>query len=90
LQKQAKVYKLLFGCYPVLIQTDKIYATNDNRKWYAQNKIRLEENMGISGAACLGFYFQRLVGFNSNLIRSDHTTGKLHDIDFPKMDFSSF
>ena len=41
LQKQAEAYKLLFGCYPALIQADKIYATNDNRKWCAQNKIRL-------------------------------------------------
>lgn len=38
---QAKAYKMLFGYYPELIQADKIYATNKNRKWCTQNNIRL-------------------------------------------------
>lgn len=41
LQKQAEAYRLLFGCYPELIQADKIYATNENRRWCAENNIRL-------------------------------------------------
>jgi hypothetical protein len=32
---------MLFGYYPELIQADKIYATNDNRKWGSENSIRL-------------------------------------------------
>lgn len=41
LQKQAETYKLLFGYYPELIQADKIYATNANRKWCKERNIRL-------------------------------------------------
>lgn len=41
LQKQAEAYKLLFGHYPELIQADKIYATNENRAWCKERKIRL-------------------------------------------------
>ena len=41
LVKQAQAYKALFGYYPELIQADKIYATNANRKWCKENKIRL-------------------------------------------------
>ena len=41
LVKQAQAYKLLFGYYPELIQADKIYATNYNRKWCKENGIRL-------------------------------------------------
>ena len=41
LQKQAEAYKLLFGHYPELIQADKIYATNENRKWCKDRHIRL-------------------------------------------------
>ena len=41
LKQQAKAYQTLFGYYPELIQADKIYATNENRKWCKQNNIRL-------------------------------------------------
>lgn len=41
LVKQAEAYKALFGYYPELIQADKIYATNHNRKWCKENGIRL-------------------------------------------------
>lgn len=41
LKAQAEAYKLLFGYYPELIQADKIYATNSNRKWCSENNIRL-------------------------------------------------
>ena len=41
LQRQAEAYKAIFGYYPELIQADKIYATNQNRKWCKQNNIRL-------------------------------------------------
>jgi len=41
LKKQAEAYKLLFGHYPELIQADKIYATNENRKWCKENGIRI-------------------------------------------------
>lgn len=41
LQKQAETYKLIFGHYPELIQADKIYATNENRKWCRERNIRL-------------------------------------------------
>lgn len=41
LKRQAESYKAIFGCYPELIQADKIYATNENRKWCKQNNIRL-------------------------------------------------
>lgn len=37
----AKAYKELFGYYPELIQIDKIYGTNENRKWCKANDIRL-------------------------------------------------
>jgi len=37
----AKAYKELFGYYPELIQIDKIYGTNENRKWCKANNIRL-------------------------------------------------
>ena len=39
--KQAGAYKVLFGHYPELIQADKIYATNLNRKWCKENGVRL-------------------------------------------------
>lgn len=39
--KQAQAYKVLFGHYPELIQADKIYATNHNRKWCKENGVRL-------------------------------------------------
>ena len=39
--KQAEAYKVLFGHYPGLIQADKIYATNLNRKWCKENGVRL-------------------------------------------------
>lgn len=38
---QAQTYKELYGYYPELIQIDKIYATNKNRKWCKENGIRL-------------------------------------------------
>lgn len=41
LKAQAGAYKMLFGYYPELIQADKIYATNDNRKWCNENGIQL-------------------------------------------------
>ena len=41
LPKQAESYKALFGYYPELIQADKIYATNENRKWCKERDIRL-------------------------------------------------
>ena len=41
LVNQAEAYKALFGYYPELIQADKIYATNENRKWCAGRNIRL-------------------------------------------------
>jgi len=41
LKAQAEAYRLLFGYYPELIQADKIYATNENRKWCSENGIRL-------------------------------------------------
>ncbi|MCP4458803.1 MAG: transposase [Cytophagales bacterium] len=39
--KQAEAYKVLFGHFPELIQADKIYATNHNRSWCKENRIRL-------------------------------------------------
>jgi len=38
---QAQAYKSLYGYYPELIQVDKIYGTNQNRKWCNENNIRL-------------------------------------------------
>lgn len=38
---QANAYRALFGHWPELIQADKIYATNANRKWCRENGIRL-------------------------------------------------
>lgn len=37
----AKSYKKSKGCYPELIQVDRIYGTNKNRKWYAERNIRM-------------------------------------------------
>lgn len=36
-----QAYKELYGYYPELVQVDKIYGTNANRKWCTQNKIRM-------------------------------------------------
>lgn len=41
LQDQAETYRLLIGHYPELIQCDKIYHTNDNRKWCSKRDIRM-------------------------------------------------
>jgi len=38
---QAENYKKILGYYPELIQADKIYATNKNRKWCKEKGIRL-------------------------------------------------
>lgn len=38
---QANAYKALYGYYPELIQVDKIYGTNQNRKWCKQHGIRM-------------------------------------------------
>lgn len=37
----AKAYKELYGYYPELIQVDKIYGSNKNRKWCSKNGIRM-------------------------------------------------
>lgn len=37
----AESYKKLKGHYPELIQVDKIYGTNKNRKWCSQRNIRM-------------------------------------------------
>ena len=37
--KQAESYKKLSGYYPELNQADKLYATNDNRKWSTKRNI---------------------------------------------------
>lgn len=36
-----KAYKALYGYYPELVQVDKIYGTNKNRKWCNQRNIRM-------------------------------------------------
>ena len=36
---QVETYKRLYGYYPELVQIDKIYATNKNRKWCAEKGI---------------------------------------------------
>jgi len=41
LQDQAETYRLLTGRYPELIQCDKIYHTNANRKWCRKRGIRM-------------------------------------------------
>ncbi len=41
LKGQAKAYRALFGHWPGLIQADKIYATNEKRKWCPEKGIRL-------------------------------------------------
>src|SRR5699024_10252679 len=41
LADQAEAYRLLTGHYPELIQCDKIYHTNDNRKWCSERDIRM-------------------------------------------------
>jgi len=38
---QAEAYKSLYGYYPELIQADKIYGTNANRKWCKERNIRI-------------------------------------------------
>ena len=38
---QATAYKSLYGYYPELIQVDKIYGTNQNRKWCKERGIRM-------------------------------------------------
>jgi hypothetical protein len=38
---QATAYKALYGYYPELIQVDKIYGTNQNRKWCKEHGIRM-------------------------------------------------
>jgi hypothetical protein len=41
LKQQAENYKTLLGYYPEIIMADKLYATNVNRKWCKENRIRL-------------------------------------------------
>jgi DNA-directed RNA polymerase subunit E'/Rpb7 len=41
LKRQAEAYKAIFGHYPELIQADKIYTTNENRKWCRLKNIRI-------------------------------------------------
>lgn len=41
LQGQAETYRLLTGRYPELIQCDKIYHTNANRRWCGKRGIRM-------------------------------------------------
>lgn len=41
LQDQAETYRLLTGHYPELIQCDKIYHTNANRRWCSRRNIRM-------------------------------------------------
>lgn len=41
LTMQAEAYRSLYGYYPELILTDKIYTTNQNRKWCKDRNIRL-------------------------------------------------
>lgn len=41
LADQAETYRLLTGHYPQLIQCDKIYHTNDNRRWCSERGIRM-------------------------------------------------
>lgn len=41
LKIQAESYKNLYGHYPDLIQADKIYWTNENRKWCTERGIRM-------------------------------------------------
>jgi len=36
-----EAYKELYGYYPQLVQVDKIYGTNANRKWCAERNIRM-------------------------------------------------
>lgn len=36
-----EAYKELFGHYPELVQIDKIYGTNENRKWCKERSIRM-------------------------------------------------
>jgi len=38
---QAEAYRALYGYYPELILVDKIYTTNNNRKWCEERNIRL-------------------------------------------------
>jgi len=41
LKEQAENYKTLLGFYPEIIMADKLYATNENRKWCTEKGIRL-------------------------------------------------
>ena len=36
-----KAYKELYGYYPELVQVDKIYGSNKNRKWCSERNIRM-------------------------------------------------
>ena len=39
--KHTEAYKELYGYYPKLIQVDKIYGTNENRKWCKERNIKM-------------------------------------------------
>jgi IS5 family transposase len=39
--KQVEAYRSLHGHYPELVQTDKIYATRENRRWLKERDIRI-------------------------------------------------
>lgn len=41
LKPHVKAYKELYGYYPELVQVDKIYGTNANRKWCTKHEIRM-------------------------------------------------
>lgn len=41
LQLQCEKYKNKFGCYPELVQADRIYLNRDNRNWLKDRNIRI-------------------------------------------------
>ena len=40
LKKQVEEYRKLYGYYPAVVITDKIYGTRENRNWLTQLGIR--------------------------------------------------
>jgi transposase, IS5 family len=58
--KQVEAYKELHGHYPELVQADKIYATQENRRWLKERGIRITAPpLGRKPAKTTQTYYQK-------------------------------
>jgi IS5 family transposase len=76
LKIQVEAYKELHGYYPELVQMDKIYATQENRKWLKQRGIRITAPpLGRKPAKEKQSYYQKRK-FKKEAAERNHIEGK--------------